>query len=141
MCIRDSFNDEAGNLDYTSLIALPIFLVAIDYFLYSKLKEKYVVTEGTPVAQKPTKAEKKKNSGIVKRGQKEVFVPVTEVKENSAPQPVYVPPIQPSHDPIPQAMPQTPVQSYAQPVRQAAPVFADYGKDVYKRQGVRRRFV
>lgn len=123
-----TFNDEAGNLDYTSLIALPIFLVAIDYFLYSKLKEKYVVTEGTPVAQKPTKAEKKKNSGIVKRGQKEVFVPVTEVKENSAPQPVYVPPIQPSHDPIPQAMPQTPVQSYAQPVRQAAPVFADYGK-------------
>lgn len=125
-----TFNDEAGNLDYTSLIALPIFLVAIDYFLYSKLKEKYVVADGTPAAQKHPKNEKKRNSGIAKRGEKEVFVPVTEIKEGSASQMAYISPVQSTYNSAPQSVPQTSVQPqpYVQPLRQAAPAFADYGK-------------
>ena len=77
-----TFTDEKGNDDYTVLIAAPILIAAADYFIYSKLKTKYVISG-------KTNDQKKTEKGIVQKGQKEVFIPVTEVKTPvSAPPPM-----------------------------------------------------
>lgn len=117
-----TFTDDNGNDDYSVLIAVPILIVVADYFIYSKLKTKYVITDEEIDEKKP-------NQKIVKKGAKEVYVPVTEVK---APSPV---PVQQSTSTSPvQSYPSTPM-GYTQPI---APTeitgfsnnqsFVDYGK-------------
>ena len=106
------FNDENGNMDYASLICVPIFMVAVDYFVYSKLKTKYVVGEESAL-EVPEKKEKRKKS-------KEVVAPVSEISGRRA-EPIPMPAPQPAPTPQPVPVPQpvpTPEQMSYRPQRE-----------------------
>lgn len=71
------FADSDGYTDSSVFIALPIFIFVIDYFVYSKLKKKYVISDENI---NRVKNEKK----AVQKEKKEVFIPVTEVKKQNS---------------------------------------------------------
>lgn len=114
-----TFTDESGQTDFTSFVVVPVIIGAVDYFIYSKLKTKYVVTDVVVAAQKN---EKRKVAG---HKEKEVFVPVKEIGQTpvpaSMPQHTFNQVSQPTLNSTPQPTP------FAGGVEQAS-LFADSGK-------------
>lgn len=72
-----TFTDENGNNDYMVLVAVPILIGAADYFIYSKLKTKFVISADAAVNQTEVEVQPAKK---IKKPQKEVVMPVVEVK-------------------------------------------------------------
>jgi hypothetical protein len=69
-----TFTDDDGNTDYTGLIGIPILAFAADYFVYTKLKVKFV-TDGAEQEE----AAKPKKMPAGRKQSKEVVVPAKEV--------------------------------------------------------------
>lgn len=111
-----TFTNESGQMDYTSFVVIPVIIGAVDYFIFSKLKTKYIVT-----GEEATAASKNEKRKVARHNDKEVFVPVREIGQTPTPAPIPQPTFnqvsQPTLNPTP----------FAGGVEQAS-LFADSGK-------------